>query len=549
MAKQTVNLGVVPDGVGGDDVRTGFTKVNDNFTELYTTPTQAEAEAGTSQVVKGWTAQRVRQAITAWFTGISGAIGRTILSRGTAVEVRSDLGLGTAATMDVGTAVGQINPVGDVAYSCADIDDETQRGRWYVIHTTVGVTPTTYGIVNTYGVTGDSVNQEFVELVGGASTAVMRRFCRSKYGSNAWSPWVEYYHTGNLLNIGTTPDSARSALGLGTAAAANVGIGVGQVLSSSEASLMGAIASAQASVGTPGFWEITLPYHVNSAQMLSFQIKEYSNYNLSTIDVSGYLYSVADNWYIPTCTISGEIPPTVKFGKNAEGYAVIVVSTNQYSGVGIYNVVAGYISPANLHGTTITRHDTLPDHVYVDSSIVIVNTSANLQQTTGSSTNFPMSQAAVTSQLATKAPLSHTHPVSQITGLTGEWVDLRPYLKSGYYFDSARNGRNSYPRIRKLSCGRVELDGVVSFNETSGPTPVGVFVNVPAPFRPPLTAAGILFADTANPLSFGACNWLVTGEVEYSPPRVHGDVMIIPLTLPDTSQNGALSINGIYWFT
>ena len=112
MAKQTVNLGVVPNGVGGDDVRTGFTKVNDNFTELYTPPTQVEAETGTSQVVKGWTAQRVRQAITAWFTGISGAIGRTILGRGTAAEVRGDLGLGTAATKNAGALAGDVLPVG-----------------------------------------------------------------------------------------------------------------------------------------------------------------------------------------------------------------------------------------------------------------------------------------------------------------------------------------------------------------------------------------------------------------------------------------------------
>jgi len=108
MAKQTVNLGVVPNGVGGDDVRTGFTKVNDNFTELYTLPTQAEAEAGTSQVVRGWTAQRIRQAIIAWYTGISGTIGRTILGRSTAEQVRGDLGLGSAATKDVGTAAGNV---------------------------------------------------------------------------------------------------------------------------------------------------------------------------------------------------------------------------------------------------------------------------------------------------------------------------------------------------------------------------------------------------------------------------------------------------------
>ena len=133
--------------------------------------------------------------------------------------------------------------------------------------------------------------------------------------------------------------------------------------------------------------------------------------------------------------------------------------------------------------------------------------------------------------------------------LTGEWVDLRPYLKSGFYYDSAREGKNPHPRIRKLSCGRVELDGIVSFNATSGPVPIGVFVNVPAQFRPTLTVGGLMFGDTASPLSFGAVNWTVTGQVEYSPPRVHGDIMMIPLTLTSPSQNGAISLNGIYWFT
>lgn len=133
--------------------------------------------------------------------------------------------------------------------------------------------------------------------------------------------------------------------------------------------------------------------------------------------------------------------------------------------------------------------------------------------------------------------------------LTGEWVDLRPYLKPGFYYDSARVGRNSHPRIRKLSCGRVELDGIVSFNETSGPVPIGVFVNVPAQFRPTLTVGGLMFGDTASPLSFGAVNWIVIGQVEYSPPAVHGDISMIPLTLASPAQSGAISLNGIYWFT
>lgn len=36
MAKQTINLGTAPSGVGGDDERGAFTKVNANFDELYT---------------------------------------------------------------------------------------------------------------------------------------------------------------------------------------------------------------------------------------------------------------------------------------------------------------------------------------------------------------------------------------------------------------------------------------------------------------------------------------------------------------------------------
>ena len=81
--------------------------------------------------------------------------------------------------------------------------------------------------------------------------------------------------------------------------------------------------------------------------------------------------------------------------------------------------------------------------------------------------------------------------------LTGEWVDLRPYLKPGFYWEPTREGKNPHPQIRKLSCGRVELDGIVSFNETSDPLPVGVFVNVPSEFRPPLTTGGLMFGDTA----------------------------------------------------
>jgi len=38
MAKQTINIGTVANDKTGDQLRTAFTKTNDNFTELYTGP-------------------------------------------------------------------------------------------------------------------------------------------------------------------------------------------------------------------------------------------------------------------------------------------------------------------------------------------------------------------------------------------------------------------------------------------------------------------------------------------------------------------------------
>ncbi len=82
-----------------------------------TTITQAEVEAGTAKTRRAFTAERLRQGITAWYTGISGTLGRTILGRSTAAQVRGDLGLGTAATKDAvssntDTTAGRLLQVG-----------------------------------------------------------------------------------------------------------------------------------------------------------------------------------------------------------------------------------------------------------------------------------------------------------------------------------------------------------------------------------------------------------------------------------------------------
>ena len=57
---------------------------------------QAEAEAGTETTRRAFTAQRVRQAITAWWTAASTAAGRAMVAAADAAAQRTLLGLGTA---------------------------------------------------------------------------------------------------------------------------------------------------------------------------------------------------------------------------------------------------------------------------------------------------------------------------------------------------------------------------------------------------------------------------------------------------------------------
>lgn len=76
------------------------------------TVTQAEAEAGTASTRRAWTAQRVRQAIAAWYSTVSTTFTRTLLGRSTAAQIRGDLELGTAATRDVGESSGNVMEVG-----------------------------------------------------------------------------------------------------------------------------------------------------------------------------------------------------------------------------------------------------------------------------------------------------------------------------------------------------------------------------------------------------------------------------------------------------
>ena len=91
MAKQTINLGTAPTGAGGDTFRSGSAKLQANDDEIY-------AQLGA-------TAQGVLPAALPVSKGGTGGA--------TATAARTALGLGTAATRNTGTSVGNLMSVGD----------------------------------------------------------------------------------------------------------------------------------------------------------------------------------------------------------------------------------------------------------------------------------------------------------------------------------------------------------------------------------------------------------------------------------------------------
>ena len=82
---------------------TGDARFTDAREWTAATVDQAEAEAGAATTRRAWTALRVRQAITAWWNGISSVFGRGLVASADAAAGRSALGLGSAA---IRTALG-----------------------------------------------------------------------------------------------------------------------------------------------------------------------------------------------------------------------------------------------------------------------------------------------------------------------------------------------------------------------------------------------------------------------------------------------------------
>lgn len=150
----------------------------------------------------------------------------------------------------------------------------------------------------------------------------------------------------------------------------------------------------------------------------------------------------------------------------------------------------------------------------------------------------------------TFTPLGDSGWVKETIHEVGDWVDLRPYLLSPFFWKAARDGNNHFPQARLVDRNTVELRGVVSFNASSAAPPNGVAFRVPEGFRPQMTSAGICFADSSSPLWFGQTAYLIQGQVNYSsnPGWANGNVRLMLLSAPNPTADGAVDLIGIRYY-
>ncbi len=169
-----------------------------------------------------------------------------------------------------------------------------------------------------------------------------------------------------------------------------------------------------------------------------------------------------------------------------------------------------------------------------DASPVIAKVvhTGKVQQSTGTSTEFPMSQAATTDALNNLRP--------------GPWIDLRPYLKPALIYEPARAGKNNFPAGR-VNNGFIELRGVVNYNVSAAAPASGVMLTLPPELRPAMTTGLVGFADVASPLYFGYATYIVVGATPYNMPGAqHGELRIINMPGgPATVTTQSFSLDGL----
>lgn len=177
------------------------------------TVTTAEAQTGTEPGLRSWSPVRVWQAITAWWTGLSSAIGRSLVTAPSESAARGVLGLGTAATATVTTSdadpsdgrVVRNGNYGLFRYTNPVIAGQNANSfnipgaRYYIqgsTTTNIPIAETGWIIVEATGdhVGGERLTQTYISAVSG------RRFSRSEI-TGTFGIWNEYLTTQNMASL------------------------------------------------------------------------------------------------------------------------------------------------------------------------------------------------------------------------------------------------------------------------------------------------------------------------------------------------------------
>ena len=212
MAKQTVNLGTIPNsGLDGDDARTAFTKVNENFSELYNAMGGAGGTVSpklTAVANSVWAANQLLMASGANTLAMlaTGTTGRALIGAANAAAGRTALALGTASTSNVTTSVtdntvGNILKVGDFGLgansSVALVDANTPTGSgFYLLATTSagGLNgPPQIGTVGWFILHQNHGTgaMQIASPATGVAANKARLFHRQQFGG-VWSDWKEF---------------------------------------------------------------------------------------------------------------------------------------------------------------------------------------------------------------------------------------------------------------------------------------------------------------------------------------------------------------------
>jgi len=112
--------------------------------------------------------------------------------------------------------------------------------------------------------------------------------------------------------------------------------------------------------------KIRLPFKTSSSKMLKFTVSLYSGYAPEEYEVSGYLYSSPNQWYLPKVFYTGVGTSDIKVGRDDDGYAYVSIGGGSYAGCVVHSVTIGhtgtYADAVNT-GWSIKRDNTTPNAV------------------------------------------------------------------------------------------------------------------------------------------------------------------------------------------